>query len=237
MIRPQIFCLPQAGADAACFMAWQPLMSALADLHPVPLPGRGPRLDEPAETNFSTLCDRIFAEIDALANDPFFLMGSSMGGWMAYEIARRFQNKAGRVPCGIITLCSPMPAALQKLPELNNPDTLVADIIGINPIFEEVTQYPELLDMILPTMQADFRMCNAYRPDAANKVGMPILGFAGADDPLVTPEAMKGWQAFTTAGFDMTVVPGAHDLHVRPTAAMADRIGAFLSASLDALAE
>ena len=113
MIRPQVFCFPQAGADSACFIAWQPLMEGMAQIHPVSLPGRGRRLDEPAIIDFTALCDRVFAELAALARAPFFLMGSSMGGWMAYEIARRFEAHSGQVPGGIITLSSLMPAAQQ----------------------------------------------------------------------------------------------------------------------------
>ena len=229
MSKPQVFCFPQAGADSACFMAWEPLIGGNAEIHPVALPGRGPRLDDPPETNFEILCDRIFADMTSLVREPFYFMGSSMGGWMAYEIALRFE-RSGVLPSGIITFSSPMPSVGQRLPELDNPETVVADIIGVNPIFEEVVQYPELLELILPTMQADFRMCNAYKPAMQNRVSTPILGFAGADDPLVTPDAMLGWQYLTTAGFDLTVVPGEHDLHERPTAAMADRVSSFLTA-------
>jgi medium-chain acyl-[acyl-carrier-protein] hydrolase len=192
-------------------------------------------LDVPAKTDFTAFCDLVFAELAALIQAPFFLMGSSMGGWLAYEIARRFEAHSGRVPRGIITLGFPMPKAQQELPELDSPDTVAADIIGVNPIFGEVLKYPELLDMILPTMRADFRMCNAYRPDDANKVAIPILGFVGAEDIMVPSEAMRGWQAFTTAGFDLSVVPGVHDLHERPTAAMADQVNAFLIAAQDSL--
>lgn len=217
-------------------MAWQPLIGADAEIHPVPLPGRGSRLADPPETNFEKLCDRAFSEIRSPAREPFYCMGSSMGGWMAYEIALRFEH-IGVLPSGVIMLSSPMPNARQQLPELDNPETVVTDIIGINPIFEEVVQYPELLELILPTMQADFRMCNAYEPSAGNMVNIPILGFAGTDDPLVTPDAMLGWEALTTAVFDLTVVSGAHDLHERPTAAMVDRVSSFLAAPHGSMVE
>ncbi|QUJ76804.1 thioesterase [Sulfitobacter albidus] len=229
MRNPQIFCFPQAGADAACFMAWQPLIGAGGRIHPVSLPGRGNRLDEVPATDFATLCDRTFAEIAPLVDGPFYCMGSSMGGWMAHEIARRFERQ-GTGPDGIVVLSTPMPARLRKLPELNDPDTLVDDIVGVNPVFAEVAQYPELLEMILPTLRADFRMCNAYRPDTQATVAAPILAFAGAQDPLVPPDTMHGWRSITTAGFDLNVVPGTHDLHERPTLQMAGQLAAFLSA-------
>ncbi|MEP5762424.1 MAG: alpha/beta fold hydrolase [Litoreibacter sp.] len=231
MSKPQILCFPQAGADSQSFMTWQSLIGTRAEIYPVALPGRGVRLDEPPLHNFEELCDQICSEIVGSAKAPFFVMGSSMGGWMAYEIAYRLEQR-GLALKGIIVLCSPMPAAQQKLPELDNPETVAADIIGVNPVFEEVTQYPELLELILPTLRADFRMCNRYRPNLQHKVFAPILGFSGMNDTLVTTEAMRGWATITKTDFNLFEVAGDHSLHENPVAEMIEQVCTFLDATV-----
>ena len=218
-----VFCFPQAGADSAGFATWQPKLSQTARIVPVPLPGRGRRFGEPAIADFTALCDLIFRELRPQITGPFALMGSSMGGWIAYELALRLEQ-AGQPPALVVPIASPMPGVGRPLPELDNPARAVADIVAFNPAFAEAAAYPELVELILPTIRTDFRMCNRYAPQPGRTMCAPMIGFAGDADTVVDAAAMAGWDALTTGGYDLTVVPGDHALHERPPQVLLDRL-------------
>jgi phosphopantetheinyl transferase len=69
---------------------------------------------------------------------------------------------------------------------------------------------PELRELLLPVLRADFEWLDTYRfqPDAPLPV--PVVGFAGAVDPVVRPGTMVGWCRHTAAGFRLHTVPGDH---------------------------
>lgn len=216
-----IFCFPQAGADANCFSAWQPLLLEGANILPVTLPGRGWRIDEAAIPDFQILCDHIFAQLKGQIGHPFALLGSSMGGWMAYEIAYRLEQ-AGQHPALVILLSSPTPETRTPLPELHDPETAIADILTINPTFAEAAAYPELMEMILPTITTDFRMCNAYLPIPERRIATPVIGLTGDIDDLAPAETMTGWQSYTTGSFELHRISGDHRLHETPSRELLD---------------
>ncbi|MGJ8628715.1 MAG: thioesterase II family protein [Sulfitobacter sp.] len=215
--RLGVYCLPQAGADAASFKQWESALPDFVQILPVTLPGRGLRLNEPPQNDFHTLCDSLFEEMRQVVFRPFVLLGSSMGGWIAFELARRFE-RAEMSPELIVALASPVPDLENMLPELRDPQTAVRDVVAFNAEFADAAEYPELMELILPTIAADFRMCNRYRPDRLSAINTPVLGITGRNDPLAPIDAMQAWSEFTRAAFKLDSVDGGHSLHETPGA-------------------
>lgn len=213
--RLPVFCLPQAGADSASFKQWEAALPEFVQIVPVTLAGRGMRLNDAPARDFHTLCDTLFDELRQHTGAPFVLLGSSMGGWIAFELTRRFE-RIGRAPALLVILASPVPDRDKKLPELNDPETAVQDIVDFNPAFSEAAQYPELMELILPTIAADFRMCNAYRPAPHSKVNTPVFGICGQDDTLAPQSSMRNWSLFTQAEMTLHQVHGGHNFHETP---------------------
>ncbi len=99
--------------------SWQPVLDALEDRHDVvaiDLPGFGESLPLPdgAAPTPTRLADAVESELDRLGLDAPALVGNSLGGWVALELARR--GRAARAvvisPSG---LESPVERALQWL--------------------------------------------------------------------------------------------------------------------------
>jgi pimeloyl-ACP methyl ester carboxylesterase len=79
--------------------SWQPVLDALEVSHDViaiDLPGFGesPRLPDGAAPTPTRLADAVESELDRLSLDAPALVGNSLGGWVALELARR--GRAGR---------------------------------------------------------------------------------------------------------------------------------------------
>lgn len=88
-------------------------------------------------------------------------------------------------------------------------DELVARLEALGGTPAGVFDIPELRELLLPTLRADFGWLRAYR-FRPGPLTVPIVALAGTDDPTVRPERMLGWAAHTTAGFRLHTLPGGH---------------------------
>ena len=93
--------------------SWQPVLAALEGRHDVvaiDLPGFGesPRLPDWAAPNPAGLADAVEAELDRLGLDVPAVVGNSLGGWVALELARR-----GRTARAVVI----SPSGLESPPE------------------------------------------------------------------------------------------------------------------------
>jgi medium-chain acyl-[acyl-carrier-protein] hydrolase len=230
--RLNLVCLPQAGSDSALFLRWQEALGDDIAVQPVALPGRATRLDDPIPASLDALVDGVFADLAPLTGMPYALMGSSMGGWMAYELALRLSAMGLPWPRAVVVLTAHPPHADRILPRLDglSREEVVAALVAFNPGVARAAEHPELLDMVLPAMLADFRLCTAYRPQVRRPLGVPLVTVAGAQDPIAGPQAMEGWADYADAGHEAHVVPGTHDLIEAPPAVLTDLIRRAMAA-------
>jgi medium-chain acyl-[acyl-carrier-protein] hydrolase len=227
-IALHLYCFPQAGADAAIFKSWERFLGDHVNVTPVTLPGRGIRLDDAPERDFQTLCDNLFDELRNTPLNRFAFLGSSMGGWIAYELAWRFEQ-IGQAPDFIIALTSPSPDQPRHLPTLENESRIEEDLLSFNPHFKELMQYPELLELLLPTIIADFRMCAGYKPVTGREISTDILAVAGNQDSVTRPETMQPWAQFTSGQFTLQQTDGAHHMHEAPSQELQDIINDYVT--------
>jgi medium-chain acyl-[acyl-carrier-protein] hydrolase len=212
--RLNILCLPQAGGDTSLYNRWQRLLAPTVALVPVLLPGRGLRLADPP---FVAMADLVAALADAIppyTGHPYALFGSSMGGWIAHALAQELLQRGLPAPVALFACTSSTPFAKRRLPKVDTDDraTLIAEILAFNPDFDRVLAYPELVDLLLPVIKADFTLCTGYRPRHAPRLTCPIIGFAGNRDQIIPTETMHGWADLTEGGFSLSEIDGDHFL-------------------------
>ncbi|MFH0963125.1 MAG: amino acid adenylation domain-containing protein, partial [Planctomycetota bacterium] len=100
--KPPIFCLPGAGMDVLHF---QPLAKALAPHHqPVyAFQARGMDGKLPPHASVEEMADDYIAELERLhPSGPVFLVGRCMGGFVAFEMARRLLAAGRSVPLVVL---------------------------------------------------------------------------------------------------------------------------------------
>ena len=113
--RPEarLFCLPYACGNPTMYRQFGRLLPASYAVLAANLPGHG-KAGEPMRSipEMAALC----VEQLAAFNDgtPLFLLGYSFGGFLAYEIARRLEEK-GRPVAGVVLVASPPPGVIGGL--------------------------------------------------------------------------------------------------------------------------
>ncbi|MFK7829716.1 MAG: thioesterase II family protein [Congregibacter sp.] len=195
----RMFCLPFAGGGASLYRSWGEELGADIEVCPIQLPGRESRVGEPAHHDFSVLASALANQLSLYLDRPYFIYGHSMGALLAFEAIRALQESGQALP-QIAFLGAHRAAHLkprrQSMLELDDAE-FIARISAFGGFQKEVLESEELLNFILPTLRADFSICDGYEYAGGDPIDCPIVAISGAHDPEVPPEDMGAWQEHT----------------------------------------
>lgn len=193
-----VFGFPFSGSGAAMFGKWRkdflPEATLLAGL----LPGRENRLQENPYEDLNELAE-VFATAIAestYVNLPICLVGFSMGGVLAFEVARRLRSKA--VPVRLLIAGSARAphkswtkGNLHRLKD----DAFIKKMNGLyEAIPEAVINNEELRNLLLPTLRADIKMLETYKHEPQEPLDCEILTLHGTEDIAVLPKHISPWR-------------------------------------------
>ncbi|MFC4062866.1 thioesterase II family protein [Planomonospora corallina] len=209
----RLFCLPYAGAGAGVFHPWPAAFAPDVEVLGVQPPGRENRIAEPAEIDLDELTAAV---ADAVAADgrPYALYGHSLGARLAFEVVRRLRRAGAPLPARLYAGAARAPhlhgsGAFDGLSRVSD-DELVARVVAGGGVPEAVAGEPELLELLLPALRADFAWLDGYEHRPEPPLPVPIVAFAGALDHAVREEQAAGWERHTTAGFVLHRIDGGH---------------------------
>lgn len=208
----QLLCFPYAGGGAMIYRDWARGLPAGCKVTAVQLPGRGPRIREVPVTALPQLIEELAPAVLPHLKAPFVFFGHSMGAVISFELARRLRREGARGPLKLFVSGAPAPQSfgtrepLHALPH----EELVEELKRLNGTPREVLEHPELLELMLPLLRADFSICDTYEYEDGAPLDCPITVFGGLDDTSVTREGLEGWREQTSAAFTLRMLPGDH---------------------------
>lgn len=206
----KLFCLPHAGAGASAYARWPAAFGPSVEVHAIRLPGREDRIRETPTID----PDALAATLAASAAGPYALFGHSMGARLAFEVVRRLRAAGAPLPEVLyVSGCrAPDVAGGGVLDGLSRAgdDEFIARLRACGGLPAAVAGEPELLELLLPTLRADFTWLDDYTYLEAEPLPVPIVAFAGDRDRAAPAEEMRGWRRQTRAGFALHLLPGGH---------------------------
>ncbi len=212
----RLVCFAHAGGAPSVFRDWPDHLGPDVHIVPMLLPGRGLRLWEPASTDIRALArEAAAALIDQGLLDRYAVFGHSMGALLAYELACVLRELDAPDPTHLFVSGSRAPH-LYGTPlgaELSD-DELLAWVRELGGLLGSGAR--SQFDRRLPTLRADLRACETYRPQPRPPLECPLTVFSAAGDRLAGPEQASQWRRYTTGSMRRGHFPGGHFYLVGP---------------------
>jgi surfactin synthase thioesterase subunit len=203
-----LFCLPYSGGGASIFRSWPRALPGAVDVVAVRLPGREGRIAEPHSLSPAVIARAMAARTDR----PYAIYGHSLGARLGFEVIRELRRIGAAQPVLFYAAASRPPdvrdplAYSAELPD----DEFLSLLIDRISAPTELRDEPELRELLLPVLRADFEWINGYqyRPEPA--LDVPVVAVAGTADPVSGPLSMLGWSRHTSAAFRLHTLAGGH---------------------------
>jgi surfactin synthase thioesterase subunit len=211
----RLFCLPYSGASAMVYSRWRRTLPQWLEVHPLELPGRGMRMNEPLQTNIRQLAAQLAREVSrhVLQNpdQPYALFGHSLGGLLGYEVAHALLALKVSPPLCLFTSATAGPARrdVSEYRQAKTDAELIERLRTLQGTSEEALADRDLMALMLPILRADFLVCGSFEYQVREPLPMPVHVFGGKQDS-VRVEELLDWQDETTVGFSLDMFEGHH---------------------------
>jgi surfactin synthase thioesterase subunit len=210
--RLRVYCFSYGGGSAMAFRPWQAILGPEIDVCAVQLPGRGARMAETPYTDLALLIKDLAQVIAADSKLPFAFFGHSLGGIVAFELARYMQLHRLPMPLALFASGCNAPQhrnrsqGMHLLPD----DALIDTLRDYNGTPPEVLANRELMELVLPMIRADFTLVEDYQYRPAPLLNIPITVLAGQRDDRSCAEQAEGWHKETSATCRIEWFEGDH---------------------------
>jgi surfactin synthase thioesterase subunit len=209
--RIRLFCFPYAGGGASVFRLWPHFLPPDVELCGIQLPGRESRMGEAAHRRMGPLVAELAGALLPYLDRPFAFFGHSMGALISFALARYLR-------CAHNVLPSRMYLAAYRAPQLPNPNIRIYHlpsevfkvVLRAEGIAESILQNDELMQAMLPTLRADFELCDTYEYSDEPPFTCPLTIFGGTEDVRIRAADLEGWPIHTSAACNLLMLPGAH---------------------------
>ena len=227
----RLFCFPYAGGTTHTYRTWQELLPESIEVVPVQLPGRGERLSEPPFNRLSEIVEALARELTPYLNKPFAFFGHSMGALIGLELTRWLRRNGKTLPSHLFVSgrrAPQLPEPIARTWDLPEPEFLDR-VRQLNGTPKEVLEHPELMQLMIPLLRADFAVCETYQHQAEPPLKCPLTVFGGVGDVEIPQDHLAPWREHTSAAYKLRMLPGDHffvqTAHVEMARTIAEELG------------
>ncbi len=204
--RVRLLCFPHAGGGTSLWRlcATTPGLPAWVEVAAIQLPGHGTRIGEPLMTECEHLVEALVQAVLPMVGEglPLALFGHSLGGLLAFEVARRLCQQQIRPLLLAIAACR-APQLPERLPGMPDDETLTRALRAAG-------THSEALAGKLALLRAGYALRLSYHYRPAGSLPCPIIVYGGREDTEVTPAELCGWGEQAAERFQLRLFPGGH---------------------------
>jgi surfactin synthase thioesterase subunit len=199
-----LVCFPWAGAGAAAYRDWPLWLDEWIQVWGARLPAHESRIREAPVADIPSLAREFADAIErGIGRDPV-LLGHCSGALLAYETAFVLLERGRLRPRQLLVIAQPPPAVARAPVE-----DVESELRRLGYIDELLTD-AEMMALLRPALDADFRMSADFRHDPARRLDVPVTVFVGCRDATTDRAAALGWAHETTGAFEVIELDGDH---------------------------
>jgi len=236
--RARLFCFPYAGGGASVFREWSRLLPPHIEVVGVQLPGRESRIRERPLTRTDQVVETLMPALAQFFDLPYALFGHSLGALLAFECARSVRRQGHRGPSHLFVSGRFAPQLRDEEHAVHHLPTpqFIEHVKGLGGMSRAVFEEPELVQLLLPALRADFAIHETYNYAPEPPLECPITAFGGTADRRVSYQRLVAWREQTQNRLEVHQLPGGHfflrDAHVEK--AVLARVAAEVCGSVPA---
>ncbi|MBJ9976495.1 thioesterase [Pseudomonas sp. S75] len=207
-----LFCFPYSGAGALAYKNWQDSLPSNIALAAVQLPGRETRFSESSYDELQPLINDLGQAIVPHLTQSFAFFGHSFGSLLAFELTAWLKNNNHPVPDRLFISsfrAPPIPAQKPHTYDLPR-NELIEKLKTYNGTDSSILKNEELIDIFLPALRADLKICENYHSRQPPALKIPITIYFGERDEHIPPETLDGWELCTTHPLEFKKFRGDH---------------------------
>jgi medium-chain acyl-[acyl-carrier-protein] hydrolase len=208
----RLFCFPYAGGSSLIFRTWSELLAPLIEVCAIELPGRGIQMKLTPFNRLEPLVKSIAPALISYLDKPFAFFGHSMGGLVSFELAHLFRKEYRINPAHLFISGRGAPQIPDTKPPIHDlpEQAFKEELQRLNGTPSSVLDNPELMQLLLPMLRADFAVLETYVYKHEQPLDNPITVFGGLQDPEVSHDNLLAWQEHTKASFSVQMFHGDH---------------------------
>jgi surfactin synthase thioesterase subunit len=207
----RLFCFPPAGSGYVPFSALERAAGDWAECITVQFPGHGPRIHEIPARSFRELAEGAAdAIVPAVAGSPvpYVLLGYSMGGIAAYEVASRLDRSASVPPVRVVVASANAPQEVARQAGSAEPSDPLEFLRRMGAP-DELFASAELLELTVRALHTDWMLLRSYR-FSAQVLRAPLSVLYGSGDDLINRRSLASWTGLSIAGVVVREFAGGH---------------------------
>jgi surfactin synthase thioesterase subunit len=208
----RVFVFPYSGGNLQIFKKWDKLFDKKVQVIYPNYPGKGSRMQEENICCIEEFVNLVYLNMQHLLDKPFILFGHSNGALVSFKLANILEkNKVQNLKKVIISAKS-APVFIKEenklceLPFEEFIDTLRE--FGNTP--EEVINNKEIMQLLTPSLKADFAFSEYYEYKDSDKILTPTSIWQGKSDNHIKGECIEGWVKELGNQVDIKMFKGGH---------------------------
>lgn len=224
-----LICLPFAGGTSFAYRTFTKHVCKHIEILPVELPGHGSLFGRPQLDSMDAMTDYVFAQVEPRLKDgAYAIFGHSMGGMLAYLLARNIRDRLLPPPLHLFISARrpgtvPPPFYWTDLSR----DAFLDRISALGGIPREVLANRELMEIFEPILYNDVKALETHVHDEIAPLLTPLTVFLGEEDDIPVEDALH-WCRETIGPVNVEVFPGGHFFAFERTAELGEKIDAIL---------
>jgi surfactin synthase thioesterase subunit len=229
--RLRLVMVPHAGGAPSSLRGLAARIDAGIDVVAVHLPGREKRFPDQSTPTIHEMARAVGEALRELPDLPYALFGHSMGGLLAYEIARMRIGAAAPVHVVVSAIGAPDVARLPRRHTWS--DARLRDwMLDLGGVAPAIAADEQLVGVLLAVLRVDLRACEIYRYHPGPPLASPLTVFGAREDPLVSAEELAAWAGHAGGTVDVQLFDGGHFYLMNEESDVAARLSALLSKSM-----
>lgn len=192
----KVICFPFLGGDAQEFLPYLNYLEPGIELISVQFPGRSNLVDRAVYNSGDKLLDDLIKELaPQLIEQPFIVMGYSLGGVVAHVLCSRLYQEYNICPLANLVHSSSK-GYLELFERMESDDEFMEQLKGTGLIPGNIMYRNDVLEKAKPILYADGLIGQELTSFSTNKIPCTLHCFYGNEDNTIRLEDLKAWNTF-----------------------------------------